>query len=300
MNTNEFIDKYRAFNRYYADLLSSFDRTLYGDPFTLVEDRVVTAIWDNEPISPAEISNELNLNKSQLSKILSKLAKQEVISRTANPQDKRSTLITLTAHGKSLQRQQVGIVHTGLHQFFVPYTHTQLRRIDSAMTTLQKALTNQHEVKIEPGQLADIGYIADLHARVYTSRGYHAVFQYYVLAALADYAKSKMDGVTFIAKVDGQRAGTISLVEAEDGNWQVRWFVVDPLFQGHGLGKQLMQALMDYAKQNEITKMYLWTVSELKAARSLYGRNGFAQVESKQNTEWKDDPVMEERWEYRG
>lgn len=298
METTQFINKYRLFNRYYADLLSGFDRTLYGDPFTLVEDRVVTAIWNGEPISPIEISNQLNLNKSQLSKILSKLDKQGVIKRTTNPSDKRSMLISLTKSGKKRQSQQVNTVQTGLSRFVATYTEGQLQRIDNAMTVLQHTLTNQHDIKIKRTGIADIGYIADLHARVYTDRGYHAIFQYYVLSALAKYAQSDMDGVSFIATVDGQRAGTVSLVEAEDGYWQVRWFVVDPVYQGHGLGKKLIKTLIDYAKQHQITKMYLWTVSELEAARSIYGRNGFKLIESKQNHEWKDEPITEERWDY--
>ncbi|WP_334329961.1 bifunctional helix-turn-helix transcriptional regulator/GNAT family N-acetyltransferase [Companilactobacillus sp. HBUAS59699] len=298
METTQFINKYRLFNRYYADLLSGFDRTLYGDPFTLVEDRVVTAIWNGEPISPIEISNQLNLNKSQLSKILSKLDKQDVIKRTTNPSDKRSMLISLTKSGKKRQSQQVNTVQTGLSRFVATYTEGQLQRVDNAMTVLQHTLTNQHDIQIKRTGIADIGYIADLHARVYTDRGYHAIFQYYVLSALAKYAQSDMDGVSFIATVDGQRAGTVSLVEAEDGYWQVRWFVVDPAYQGHGLGKKLIKTLIDYAKQHQITKMYLWTVSELEAARSIYRRNGFKLIESKQNHEWKDELITEERWNY--
>jgi DNA-binding MarR family transcriptional regulator/N-acetylglutamate synthase-like GNAT family acetyltransferase len=300
MKTTQFIKKYRIFNRYYADLLSGFDRTLYGNPFTLVEDRVVTAIWNGEPISPIEISNQLNLNKSQLSKILSKLEKQGVVERTINPSDKRSMLISLTKSGKKLQRQQINTVQSGLNRFVATYTPGQLHRIDNAMTILQHTLANQHEISIQRAGLADIGFIADLHARVYTARGYQPIFQYYVLSALAQFAQSGMDGVSFIATVDGQRAGTVSLVEAADGYWQVRWFVVDPAYQGHGLGKQLIKALVDYAKQHQITKMYLWTVSELEAARSLYGRNGFKLVESKPNNEWKDEPITEERWDYQG
>ena len=46
METAQFIEKYHRFNRYDAALLSGFDRTLYGNPFTLVEYRVVTAIWN--------------------------------------------------------------------------------------------------------------------------------------------------------------------------------------------------------------------------------------------------------------
>ncbi|MFC6255233.1 GNAT family N-acetyltransferase [Secundilactobacillus hailunensis] len=298
MTPEHFIEKFRLFNRYYSNLLSGFDRTLYGNPFSLIEDRVITAIKVAGVTNPNDISEKLNLNKSQLSKILTKMENQDVVQRSINPKDKRSMLINLTEKGERLQDQQVHTVQKGLNEFVAPYSSQQLDRVSSAMHLIKNTLTNQHKVAIETAGVADIGYIADLHARVYTARHYHTIFQYYVLGALAEYAKSGLNGVTFIATVDGTRAGTVSLVETTDGAWQVRWFVVDSAYQGHGLGKQLIATLVKYAAAHDISRMYLWTVSELEAARSIYARNGFHCVETKPNHEWKDDVVTEERWDY--
>ncbi|BDZ30927.1 bifunctional helix-turn-helix transcriptional regulator/GNAT family N-acetyltransferase [Lactiplantibacillus sp. WILCCON 0030] len=298
MTPNHFITKFRSFNRYYSNLLSGFDRHLYGDPFSLVEDRVVTTIKTAGVINPNDISEKLNLNKSQLSKILTKMEKQDIIQRSINPKDKRSILISLTTLGEQLQDKQVRTVQSGLNDFVSPYSPQQLGRMSKSMQIIKNTLTNEHNVKIETTGLSDIGYIADLHARVYTARHYHAIFQYYVLESLAKYTQSELGGVTFTATVDGTRAGTVSLVESTDGTWQVRWFVVDPAYQGHGLGKQLITTLVDYAKLHDISQMYLWTVSELEAARSIYARNGFHRAETKPNHEWKDNTIMEERWDY--
>jgi len=298
MQVDLFIDCFRKFNRYYSDLLSGFDQQLYGDFFSLIEDRVVTEIAANGSIRPSAISKQLNLNKSQLSKILTKLEQNNIIVRKPSENDKRAFDISLTAKGAQLQSQQVIKVQSGLKEILAPYSTNELVRIDQAMTTIQATLQQQHHITITKGGLADLGYIADLHCRVYTDTGYNETFQRYVFQGLSQYAADHLNGEIWIANIDNVRVGTISLVKTAADDWQVRWFVVDPSYQGHGIGKRLVQTMMAYVKDQQISSVYLWTISELEAARSLYARQGFTLISSKPNHEWKAETVTEEKWCY--
>nr|OTO68626.1 hypothetical protein A5866_000824 [Enterococcus sp. 12C11_DIV0727] len=85
-------------------------------------------------------------------------------------------------------------------------------------------------------------------------------------------------------------------METNKGWWQVRWFAVDSKYQGLGIGKKLVEKVMKYIEKRNISKIFLWTVKDLSAARSLYGKNGFLLKESVTNEEWKDTIVVEEKW----
>ena len=146
------------------------------------------------------------------------------------------------------------------------------------------------------GDWRDVGFIADLHCRVYAQMGWRADLQPYVLDALSEFVRNGCQGKIWIAKVNGQRVGTVSLVQKDADEWQLRWFVLDSRYQGLGLGKKLMVALMDFVHSQGIKRVVLSTVQELAAARALYAQFGFRPVRETPNAQWKAKPIIEEDW----
>jgi len=70
--------------------------------------------------------------------------------------------------------------------------------------------------------------------------------------------------VATIALIDiGHNAGTIRKMFIKDGH------------RGTGLAQQLLNTLLDYSRQKQITDLYLGTSAVLKAAHRFYERNGF-------------------------
>ncbi|MGG5329606.1 bifunctional helix-turn-helix transcriptional regulator/GNAT family N-acetyltransferase [Enterococcus sp. AZ163] len=297
MEIKKFVDQFRSFNRFYANLLSRFDKTLYGTIFSLVESNVVTEIFENGPISSKSIVESLDINKSQLSKLLSKLEKEGVLCRIDNVEDNRSQLLKLTPKGKEMHLKQVSFVQKELVKEMNTYTAQERDILSSTMTSFVNTIKKNQSVKLRKAVLKDMGFIADLHCKIYTRMGYKENFQKYVFLSLAKYMEDHLNGVSWIANVNGVDVGSISLVPSDEG-WQVRWFVIDTNYQGYGIGKKLVNVLMEYAGENNIDHMHLWTVGELGAARSLYDRAGFKLVNSKKNKEWKDSTIIEEKWEF--
>lgn len=296
MVTKDWIDNFRRFNRFYANLLSRFDREMYGDYFSLVESNVVTELAEAQPLTANELSTRLHIDKSQLSKIIAKLTARQLLNKQLNPNDKRVMHLTLTKQGKALHERQIDHVRKAVTNEVARFTPQELMLLSQQMRQYQHTYEKNRQVEIGVGTAADVGFIADLHSRIYTDKGYRPIFQTYVLDALADFIRTGMHGQVWVAKVDGKRVGTISLVQTNDNHWQVRWFVLDPLYQGLGIGKQLVQQLMTFVQENHIENIYLWTVSDLSAARHLYRQAGFQRVEVKTNTEWTTKTLTEEKW----
>ena len=95
------------------------------------------------------------------------------------------------------------------------------------------------------------------------------------------------------AEVDGQIIGTISIDGENLGDKlaHVRWFAVDDLIQGGGVGKALLSAALEFCDQQGFRETQLWTVKGLNAARKLYERQGFELAEEYIGDQWGSSVV---------
>lgn len=299
----EIIKKFRQFNRFNLHLLARFARDFYQDNLTFQQANVITEIYQTQPVTAQTISQALSIKKSQLSLLLKHLEQDDLIFRTQHESDQRSQLLQLTPKGEEAYQHQLEQTNRFLQQEIEQFDDIQLSQLNQTMT--HYLATYQHEpqkkdVKIIESGVEDLGYIADIHSRVYANLGYSDYFPKYVFEGLANYVENGINGKTWLAMVNGERAGTISIIPSTDDNgesvWQLRWFAVESQFQGFGIGRKLMTTVMDFINERNIPKIILWTVSDLYSARSLYAKFGFHLVETVDNTEWKREPLVEEKW----
>jgi GNAT superfamily N-acetyltransferase len=135
--------------------------------------------------------------------------------------------------------------------------------------------------------------IIDRHRALYeTEFGFNAEFGDYVASSLAEPIEH-----LWIAERDGAFIGCIGLVEANAHTAQLRWFLIEPAARGLGLGKILMQSLLDYCSQKGYETIFLWTVNRLPAARAIYERFGFKLREQKPERLLWGQNLSEERWD---
>lgn len=80
MNQN-IIKKIRQFNRYYTIWLDVMNKDYLGTRFSWPESRVLFAIYQNQGIHATEICEHLHMDKSYMSRILTKLEKDGLITR---------------------------------------------------------------------------------------------------------------------------------------------------------------------------------------------------------------------------
>lgn len=87
---------------------------------------------------------------------------------------------------------------------------------------------------------------------------------------------AQQDGAWF-AQVDGKIVGGIFIdgSRADTEGARLRWFIVDPEYQGLGLGSQLMSTAMVFCQQKQFRRVYLTTFEGLTTARHLYEKHGF-------------------------
>ncbi|MFF7966665.1 GNAT family N-acetyltransferase [Streptomyces sp. NPDC007903] len=128
------------------------------------------------------------------------------------------------------------------------------------------------------GRPGDLGWVVMAHGEFYDREfGWDTDFEALVCRIVADYADGKEPGpqAAWIAEVDGQRAGCVFCVRADDRTAKLRLLLVDPAARGLGVGARLIEECLTFAREAGYGAITLWTNDVLGSARRLYERHGF-------------------------
>ena len=146
-----------------------------------------------------------------------------------------------------------------------------------------------------------VGKITELHAVYYHENwGFDVTFETQVGGELSEFVRhfdGNRDGLWVAVKKD-DFAGAIAIdgVNAFDEGARLRWFIVDPQYQGCGIGKNLIAQAIAFCKQKGFPKVFLWTFKGLEAARRLYEAAGFQLCEESQVAQW-GQTIKEQKYE---
>lgn len=97
---------------------------------------------------------------------------------------------------------------------------------------------------------------------------------------LSDPQKEILDkeGMIWYARMNGEIAGTVSLLKVEEGIYELGKMAVTEKTQGYAIGNALMQLCMHIAKGKKMKKLVLYSNTKLDAAIHLYRKYGFTEV----------------------
>jgi len=136
--------------------------------------------------------------------------------------------------------------------------------------------------------VGDLGRIIALHGEVYdTLPGYGLAFEAYVARTVADYVlDAGANGCIWLAERDSKLHGCSALILRNDSLGQLRWVLVDPSARGIGLGKDLVNRALDYARENGCSRIFLETTDGLPESQRLYEMLGFEVTSDVQEELW--------------
>ena len=101
-------------------------------------------------------------------------------------------------------------------------------------------------------------------------------------------------GQIFLAIDDGEVVGCCALKNhQEKQSYELAKMAVSPLHQGKHIGYLLGKTVLDYARQNGITRIFLEGNTHLEASIALYRKFGFAEIPLKDNAYDRCDILME-------
>src|SRR6266849_2977670 len=90
----------RRFNRLYTRRIGVLQDGFLRSPYSLAEARVLYELAHREKPTATEIAAELGLDHGYLSRILRGFGERGLVVKTASPNDRRQSLLSLTVKGR--------------------------------------------------------------------------------------------------------------------------------------------------------------------------------------------------------
>jgi DNA-binding MarR family transcriptional regulator/GNAT superfamily N-acetyltransferase len=299
------ITSVRRFSRFYTRAIGVLQEGLLGSPLSLTEGRIVYEIANRAQTTATDLSGDLCLDAGYLSRTLKTLEARDVIERTTSQSDGRQALLTLTAQGRHLYDQINAASKREIAQLIAPLDADDRGKLVSAMATVERLLSNPNAGDRNPGVLlrphrpGDIGWVVSRHGALYAQEyGWNITFEALVAKVAAEFVE-KFNPATdccFIADRGGEILGSAFVVPKDKKTAKLRLVYVESDARGTGLGRRLVEACMQFARDAGYTRMTLWTNDVLLPARRLYESLGFVMTASEPHHSFGHD-LVGETWE---
>ena len=294
----------RRFSRFYTRAIGVLHEGFLGSSLTLTEGRIVYELANRHAPTATAIGHDLGLDPGYMSRVLKSLETRAIIERAPNPADGRQALLSLTATGRGLYDEINAASKREVGGMLAPLSDGERRRLVGAMADIEALLgrgqdPSRGEIKLRPHRPGDIGWVVSRHGAIYAEEyGWDITFEAAVARVAAEFIE-KFDNRTdccFIADRGGEILGSAFVVRKDAATAKLRLVYVEASARGTGLGRRLVEACMQFARDAGYSRMTLWTNDVLLPARRLYTSLGFELTASEPHHSYGVD-LVGETWE---
>ena len=288
----------RRFNRFYTQKIGMLRRKLYASPLSLAEVRVLYELAHREAPTASELAAALDLDAGYLSRILQGFEKKDWLRRRRSTDDARQSHLSLTASGRRAFAPLDRASHDEVAALVAGISEADLGALSEAMNRIESILDPKHArpatVTLRTHRPGDIGWVIERHGALYAQElGWDITFEALVAGIAARFLE-RFDPRyerCFIAEKDGERVGSVFIVRRSATTAQLRLLLIEPHARGFGIGKQLVDACLAFAREAGYRKMMLWTNKGLDAARGIYEARGFVLTKEEKHRSFGTDLV---------
>jgi DNA-binding MarR family transcriptional regulator/GNAT superfamily N-acetyltransferase len=272
----------RAFSRFYTRLVGLLDEGMHELPYTMTEARVLFELGQQNETDLARLRSDLGIDSGYMTRIVAGLQNRDLVATRKSATDGRRQILALTEAGsqvyEALDQRSADQIATLLQ----PLSPAQQRRVTTSMNEIRTVLANEpaptRPFTLRAARSGDYGWVVARHGEIYTEEyGWDARFEALVARIVADYVDHHDPAreAAWIAEVGGERVGSIFCVAQDAETAKLRLLFVDPATRGMGVGRGLVDECIRFARAAGYSRMVLWTVDELGAARRIYEAAGF-------------------------
>jgi DNA-binding MarR family transcriptional regulator/GNAT superfamily N-acetyltransferase len=294
------VDELRRFNRFYTRQIGLLDEHLSHSPFSLPEARVLYELAAGNADTAAELSRALDMDKSQLSRILARFRAQGLVNSRPSPNHAKHRLLTMTKAGhKAFTALERGTV-AQMKDLLAPLDDRARDRLIESMQGIESILTDRHfaccdTFTLRSPKVGDLGWVVHRQGVLYGEEyGWDWTYEGLIAGIMAEFV-AHFDAAkehAWIAEHDGRIAGSVFLMRGADSlSAKLRLLYVEPLARGLGIGSALVAACITRARDNGYQRLTLWTNDILISARRIYEAAGFRLVSEESHRSFGHDLV---------
>jgi DNA-binding MarR family transcriptional regulator len=276
------VSRVRRFNRAVTSAVGALDNSFLGRGRPLGTARVLNAIGQGRS-DVGEVRDYLGLDSGLMSRLLRGLEDEGLIETQAHEDDARRRVASLTRAGKREFAAYEALSNTQAESFLARNAHAEA--LLAAMDLIASALTRE---RIALAELDPRGDEARYCLREYYAELSRRFKQGFDVSLSRDPDAKDMRrprGSFIVAMSDTLPIGCVGLKGMDHGYAEIKRLWVAPSARGLGLGRRLMDAAEDAARDLGIALLRLDTNSALPEAGQLYRTTGWREI-----PRFNDDP----------
>ena len=248
------------------------------------------------PLTVTEIADKIAFAHPSVISIINKMVKAGYIKEKRPASDNRKRILTLTQKGRSKMPEFEEIWDAGKAGFKKMMHDTDvLSMLDTLETRIvEKGFRRRSLEQLEKMRAVEIVEFNNKYAGDFGRLNYEWIAKYYEIEEhdhdqLDDPVRHiiKPGGQIFFALAEGEVAGTVALIKADEKTFELAKMAVSPAFQGYRIGEKLMRACVEYARQNGAANIWLESNTKQFAAINLYRKFDFIEVPLDPDTPYK-------------
>lgn len=291
------ISEIRAFNRFYTKVIGVLQSGMLDSPYSLAECRVLFELGHAGRLETGELRALLGLDAGYLSRILTRLEGDGLISRERSATDARRQLVRLSAAGAEAFGRLDVRSDEEAERLLTSLPEQGQERLIAGMATIRALLDGTGEREpymIRPLRTGDLSWVVYRHGVLYSREyGWGMDFERLVARIIGEYDPARDMG--WIAEVGGEPAGCVFCVREDDTTARLRLLLVEPSARGLGLGGRLVGECLRHAKAEGYKRITLMTRDCLVSARRIYQGAGF-ELESEHKGTENGIEFTEQEW----
>jgi DNA-binding MarR family transcriptional regulator/GNAT superfamily N-acetyltransferase len=295
----------RGFNRFYTREIGVLQKGLLRSDLSLAEVRVLYELAHGVDATATTIATTLGLDAGYLSRMLTSFEKRGFVRRRRSGADARRSNLSLTRKGRSAFARLDARAHDEIATLLAGHSAADQRVLVGAMRSIEHILATSAaapvsgSVELREPLPGDLGWVIERHGELYAEEyGWGVHFEALVVEIVAQFIRAHDPARErfWIAVAGGERVGSVMLVRESDTVARLRLLLVEPSARGLGLGRRLVSACLEFARDAGYEKVTLWTNAVLVAARAIYVANGFRLVREAKHTHFGSEQLGQD-WE---
>ncbi|MEM7115379.1 MAG: bifunctional helix-turn-helix transcriptional regulator/GNAT family N-acetyltransferase [Chloroflexota bacterium] len=284
------IEAVRNFNRFYTREIGVLREGLLHSPYSLTEARIIFELGHRLDVTASDLCFELGLNAGYISRIIAKLAKENLLIKTKSKSDGRKRVLHLTDEGQAafnlLNNRSIDEVGEMLLNLPQASRHKLIDAMATIGQILNKSFKYAEPFYLRPHQAGDMGWVVFQHGLLYVQEyNWNHAFEALVAEICAAFLHNFQPEWErcWIAEMKGERVGSVFCVREDEETAKLRLLIVHPKARGLGLGTHLVRECIRFAREKKYKKLTLWTNDVLGSARKIYQTEGFILVDSEKH-----------------
>jgi DNA-binding MarR family transcriptional regulator/N-acetylglutamate synthase-like GNAT family acetyltransferase len=292
----------RHFNRFYTQHIGALHTGLQKSDFSLTEVRVLHELSRRHAQTAAALVRNLGIDSGYLSRLLTSFERRNLIARRQSDTDARQSLIALTDEGHAAYGPLDTAALDEVSALLAQLSETSQDQLIAAMKMIERMLDERLRrtlVTLRQPKTGECGWLVHRQAQWFAAEyDWDQSFEALLTRVVADFLTTgdPLREKCWIAEQESLIVGSACIVGISTTVASVHLLWVEPDVRGLGIGTQLMEECVRFAKRAGYTRLTLSAASMLHNPRRLFERTGFTLACTTRERRFGKDLEIE-RWE---